>query len=131
MLVYVYASVNFVCVVDCKVLGQLVDIAQVVLDQLLQAVDVFGPVLGRWPFEVSLHVWIARCLVHSCCRGFMLFKFVHDVYQNECHTYEKGWYQTKPLIECFQPSNNRYDPKSKKLVHSHRHVRFELLCVGK
>lgn len=60
---YIYASVNFVCVVDCEVLGQLVDIAQIVLDQLLQAVDVLGPVLRRRPLEVSLHVWIAWIFV--------------------------------------------------------------------
>lgn len=61
----------------------------------------------------------------------LLFKFVHNVYQYECHTYEKGWYQTKPLIKCFQPGDNRYDPKPKKLIHGQRHVRFELLCVSK
>lgn len=54
---------------------------------------------------------------------------MHDVYQNECQAYEKGRYQTKPLIECFQASDDRHDPEPIELINSEWHVGLKLLRI--
>lgn len=66
-LVLVYTLVHRIISLGRWVLGNLVDVNQVLFDELLETVDVLGPVLRRRSFEVPLHVVDGGFCVLFCC----------------------------------------------------------------